>query len=142
MIPSMPAYDLFHDAVKRGLIKEGWTITADPLTFEFGGLDLYIDLAAERVLAAEKGNERIAVEIKTFLGTSVVTDFHAALGQFLNYQIVLDGKDPERVLYLAVPRATYSAFFSLLLPHTAVQRYKVRLIIYDPEGETLVQWIK
>src|SRR4051794_3184476 len=104
----MAAYDVFHNAVKQGLIKDGWTITADPLMIEFGGLDLYIDLAAEKLLAAEKGDERIAIEIKTFLGPSLVTNFHAALGQYLNYRIVLEGKDPERVLYLAVPQATYS----------------------------------
>jgi hypothetical protein len=119
MIATMPAYDLLHDAVKRGLIKDGWTITADPLTFEFGGLDLYIDLAAERVLAAEKGNERIAVEIKTFLGASVVTDFHAALGQFLNYQIVLDSKDPERVL---IPCGSEGDLFRVLLFATSPYR--------------------
>jgi hypothetical protein len=76
----MPAHDVFHDAVKQGLIKEGWTITDDPLLLEFGFLNLYIDLAAEKVLAAEKGNERIAVEIKTFLGPSLVTDFHCRAG--------------------------------------------------------------
>ena len=26
----MPAHDTFHDAVKHGLIKDGWTITDDP----------------------------------------------------------------------------------------------------------------
>ncbi len=26
----MPAHDVFHAAVKQGLIKEGWTITDDP----------------------------------------------------------------------------------------------------------------
>jgi hypothetical protein len=139
---TMPAYDVFHDAVKQGLIKEGWTITADPYTIAFGSLDLYIDLAAERLLAAERGEERIAVEIKTFLGPSLLTNFHAALGQFLDYQIVLEGKDPQRDLYLAVPQPVYSSFFSLLLPQIAVQRDGLRLIIYDPESEALVQWIK
>jgi XisH protein len=138
----MPAYDVFHDAVKRGLIKEGWTITDDPLFLEFGSLDLYVDLAAEKVLAAEKGGERIAVEIKTFLGPSLVTNFHAALGQFLDYRIVLDAKDPERILYLAVPKAIYSTLFTLLLPRIAVQRHAVHLIVYDPESEVILQWIK
>jgi hypothetical protein len=138
----MPAYDVFHKAVKQGLIKDGWTITADPLTIEFGGLDLYIDLAAEKVLAAEKGDQRIAVEIKTFLGPSLLTNFHTALGQFLNYRIVLDGKDPDRVLYLAVPLPVYAEFFSLLLVQTAIRRHGVHLIVYDPETENLVQWIK
>jgi hypothetical protein len=56
--------------------------------------------------------------------------------------MVLEDKDPERVLYLAVPQATYTAFFSLLLPQTAIQRHGLRLIVYDPESEALVRWIK
>ena len=64
----MPAYDVFHAAVKEGLIKDGWTITDEPLYVEFGGMDMYVDLAAEKLIAAEKGEERIAVEIKSFVG--------------------------------------------------------------------------
>jgi XisH protein len=92
----MPAHDVFHTAVREGLIKEGWTITDDPLIVEYGGLDLYIDLAAEKLIAAEKGDHRIAVEVKTFLGPSLVTDFHVALGQFLNYRIALKEQHPGR----------------------------------------------
>jgi hypothetical protein len=83
---TMPAYDTFHDAVKNALIKDGWTITNDPLVIEFGLLNVYIDLGAERLIAAERGNERIAVEIKSFMGPSLLTDFHLAMGQFLNYR--------------------------------------------------------
>ncbi|MGD2183210.1 element excision factor XisH family protein [Lusitaniella coriacea LEGE 07167] len=34
----MPAKDTYHDAVKNALIKDGWTITADPyyIAFSFG----------------------------------------------------------------------------------------------------------
>jgi hypothetical protein len=28
---TMPAYDIFHGAVRNGLIKDRWTITDDPL---------------------------------------------------------------------------------------------------------------
>ncbi len=31
----MPAYNVFHDAVKRGWIKDGWTISADPYFVQF-----------------------------------------------------------------------------------------------------------
>ena len=77
------------------------------MIIEYGTIDVYIDLAAERLIAAEKGNERIAIEVKSFLGPSLVADFHTALGQFLNYRLILDGKDPDRVLYLAVPKPTF-----------------------------------
>ncbi|WP_340627206.1 element excision factor XisH family protein [Nodosilinea nodulosa] len=39
----MAAKDLVHDAVKRALEKDGWTITDDPLFLRFGGLEMYID---------------------------------------------------------------------------------------------------
>jgi XisH protein len=90
----MPAYDVFHAAVKKGLIKDGWTITDDPLYVEFGGMDMYVDLAAEKLIAAEKGEERIAVEIKSFISPSVLTDFHTALGQFLNYSYGIECQRP------------------------------------------------
>ena len=62
----MPAKDLFHDAVREALEKEGWTITDDPLYFTVGEVDFYIDLGAEQLIAAERGTEKIAVEIKSF----------------------------------------------------------------------------
>jgi hypothetical protein len=102
----MPAYDAFHGAVKNGLIKDGWTITDDPLWIEIGLLNVYVDLGAERLIAAERANERIAVEVKSFIGPSLLTDFHMALGQFLNYRNALRAKDPGRTLYLAVPLST------------------------------------
>ncbi len=138
----MPAHDVFHEAVKRGLVKEGWTITADPYFVQFGGIDQYIDIAAEKLLGAERGDQRIAIEVKTFTGPSMVTEFHSALGQFLHYRMVLEKEDPGRVLYLAVPADAFDTFFSLLFTRTSVQRHGVHLIVYDPESEALVQWIR
>ena len=78
---SFMAKDRFHDAVKQALVKEGWIITDDPLSLEFGGVDLYVNLGAERLIAAQKDNEKIAVEVKSFLMPSIITGFHLALGQ-------------------------------------------------------------
>ena len=64
----MPARDLYHNIVKRALIKDGWTITHDPYTLSFGQKDVFVALGAERPIAAEKGDEKIAVEVKTFEG--------------------------------------------------------------------------
>ena len=136
----MPAKDIFHDAVKLALQKEGWIITDDPLLLRFGGLELYIDLGAERILAAQKGEEKIAVEIKSFVGTSATTEFSTALGQFLKYHMALEEEQPERILYLAVPQDTYRSFFNLELPRLLVERYQVKLIIYDPVKKVIVTW--
>lgn len=59
----MPTKDIHHDAVKNALIADGWTITHDPLTIKFGQSNLFVDLGAERLLAAEKAQVKIAVEV-------------------------------------------------------------------------------
>ncbi|RCJ23494.1 fatty-acid oxidation protein subunit alpha [Nostoc sp. ATCC 43529] len=138
----MSAKDIFHKAVKQALQKEQWVITDDPLKFKFGNVNFQIDLGAERLLAAERAGEKIAVEIKSFLNPSAITDFYAALGQFLSYRLALKAAEPERVLYLAVPVDAYKTFFQLEFTQTAVKTYQVLLVVYDPVNEVIVQWIK
>lgn len=71
----MAALNLFHDAVKQALLNELWVITAEPLTIKIEGVRFEIDLAAEKVFAAEKAGRKIAVEVKSFLSNSALTDF-------------------------------------------------------------------
>ncbi|MBD2195193.1 MULTISPECIES: XisH family protein [Calothrix] len=138
----MSARDKFHQAVKQGLQKEGWVITHDPLRIEFGEEDkISIDLGAEQVLGAEKAEQKIAVEIKSFLSDSAIFDFHLALGQFLNYRLVLEETEPERILYLAVPIEAYESFFYRDLPKASVKKYQIKLIIYDSLNEAIIKWI-
>lgn len=134
------AKDLFHEAVKNALVKEQWLITADPLKIKIDGVKLEIDLAAEKVIAAEKQGRKIAVEIKSFLNTSAITDFHAALGQFLNYRLALQMTEADRVLYLAVPLETFDSFFQERFVQEAVKLYQLLLVVYDPEKEVVSEW--
>lgn len=137
----MSAKDLFHNAVKRGLQKDAWTITHDPLELELEEITFKIDLGAERLIAAEKAEEKIAVEIKSFVGASTVSDFHTALGQFLNYRIMLEANGSERLLYLAVPLETFETFFQTRFAQIVVQRHQLKLIVYDQISEEIVRWI-
>jgi XisH protein len=98
----VPAKDLYHDAVKSALIKDGWNILADPYRIQYKDLDLYADLAAERPFAAEREGQKIVVEIKSFVGRSLVTDFHLAIGQYKVYQVLLSETASEYDLYLAI----------------------------------------
>ncbi len=107
----MAAKDLFHEAVKQALLKEQWTITDDPLTIKIEGVKFEIDLAAEKVFAAEKAGRKIAVEVKSFLSNSAITDFYLALGQFLNYRLALQMSELNRTLYLAVSFDTFDSLF-------------------------------
>ncbi|BAY79765.1 fdxN element excision controlling factor protein (plasmid) [Nostoc linckia NIES-25] len=73
----MSAKDVFHEVVKIALQKDGWQITHDPLLFNVGGVKMSIDLAAEKLIAAERENEKIAVEVKSFLEkSSAISEFH------------------------------------------------------------------
>jgi hypothetical protein len=137
----MAARDVFHQAVKTALTKDQWLITNDPLLLQVGGVDMYVDLGAEKLLAAEKDHQHIAVEVKSFLGPSLVSDFHLALGQFLNYRLALSQQEPQRQLYLAVPLEIFTTFFTLPFIQTAVHQYQLALLIYDTEREEVVQWI-
>jgi len=136
----MSARDAFHNAVKVALEKERWTITADPLKLQWGDVELYVDLAADRLVAADRADEKIAVEIKSFLGQSEIYEFHGALGQFINYRTLLAQQERDRVLYLAVPVDTYDSFFTLPFTQTVVQQNQLKLIVYNPEKQELVLW--
>ncbi len=107
----MSVRDIYHEAVKQALLKAGLDITHDPLTLQWAGCNLFIDLGAEALLGAERGEQKIAVEIKSFLSDSVLADLHNAVGQYMVYEDILDEVEPERVLYLAVPKASYAAIF-------------------------------
>jgi XisH protein len=134
------AKDLFHYAVRQALAKEQWIITEDPLKIKIGGVKLEIDLAAEKVVAAEKEGEKIAVEIKSFLNPSTITDFHAALGQFLNYRLALQMQESERTLFLAVPIDTWKSFFQEIFVKEAIQVYQIKVFVYNPVEEVIVLW--
>ncbi|MBW4619512.1 MAG: XisH family protein [Cyanosarcina radialis HA8281-LM2] len=136
----MTAKDIFHEAVRRGLEKERWTITDAPLELEWDEVKVKIDLAAERLIAAARGEKKIAVEIKSFISPSAISDFHTALGQFLNYRIMLEENEPDRLLYLPVPLEAYGTFFQSRFAQVAIERHQLKLMIYDPVTEEIVQW--
>ena len=136
----MPAKDIFHNTVKKALEKDKWTITDEHLFLQVEDVDFYIDLTAERILAAEKTGKKIAVEIKSFIGASDVTEFHLALGQCLNYRSALRLTEPERILYLAVPVDVYNEFFSRKFIQRIISEYQLKLLIFNPQQEAIVIW--
>ncbi len=136
------AKDLFHYIVKEALIKEGWNITHDPFPVAIGDVQMQIDLGAELLLGAEKENLKIAVEIKSFTNPSPISEFHTAVGQYLNYRRALRSQEAERVLYLAVPSQIYDDFFHLRFIEEGVKEYQLFLAIYDIEKRSILQWIK
>lgn len=136
----MPARDLYHNAVRNALIKDGWTITHDPYVLSVGLRDVYIDLGAERVIAAERGQDKIAVEIKTFRGTSDIHDLEMAIGQYVLYRSSLNRAEPERALYLAVPQVVYDTLLEEQMARYVLEDLHVALVAFDPSKEVVRQW--
>ncbi len=137
----MPAKDIYHDNVKNALIKDGWVITHDPLRLQWGSKDMYVDLGAEQLMAAERAGRKIAVEIKSFIGPSEIEDLKIALGQFVLYRAVMRNTEPDRELYLAVRQATFVALFDEPVGKLLLESEHVRLVVFDPQAEEIVKWI-
>ena len=137
----MPNRDRYHDVVRRALEKDGWTITDDPLRMRWGKKDMYVDLAAEKLLVAAKGEQQIAVEIKTFGGPSSIADAQKSLGQYFIYLSVIKRVEPQRKLYLAIHEEVYDEFFTEPLGEILLSDYQVHLLVFDPDQEVIVQWI-
>lgn len=134
------AKDLFHNVVINALIKDGWQITNDPLFLKVGGVDFFIDLGAEKLIAAERDGQKIAVEIKSFINPSSTADFHLAIGQFINYRVALKVAEPDRRLILAIPDTAYNTFFQKSFPQMVIEEYQLYLLVYDLEKEVIVLW--
>lgn len=137
----MSAKDLIHNAVKNALIKDGWTITHDPFTLAYKGEFAYADLAAEKPFAAERGGDKIIVEVKSFVGISTLQDFKEALGQYRLYLLVLKEVAPEHKLYVAISDVTFQVSFQRSMIQLVIEADQIPLLVTDIDLEEVVQWI-
>ncbi|MFN6565099.1 MAG: XisH family protein [Nostoc sp. ChiSLP01] len=136
----MSAKDIFHNAVRSALEKDNWTITHDPLSIKVDEIEFYVDLGAERILAAQKAGQKIAVEIKSFIGASEISDFYVALGQTLTYRSALRKKHPDRVLYLAISEDIYQDFFVRPFIQEVIAEHRLKLLIFEPIKKEVLLW--
>ncbi len=137
----MPAKDLYHNAVKNALIRDGWTITADPYSIRYKKLRLLADLGAKRSLSAQKGDEKIVVEVKSFINLSFISDLQKAVGQYIIYRNFLEITDPEQIIYLALSQIVYELNFDDII-EIIIDANKIKLIIVDTDKEVITKWIK
>jgi hypothetical protein len=138
----MARRDKYHELVRSLLEMDGWEITHDPYFIQLGKRKGFIDLGATRdLIGAKKGNEKIAVEIKSFLGLSEVDQFEDALGQFLLYRPALQAKEPDRILWLAMPFEFYSNLFDDSYFKEIAKIYQLKIIIYNEKIEKIESWI-
>ncbi len=137
----MPAKDVYHEAVKNALIKDGWTIAADPYKIKYKDAELFADLAVEKPIVAEQNGRRIVVEIKSFLSSSPMRDFEIALGQYILYRNLINLTEPEYQIYLAIKDSIYENFFQRESIQDITKINQLLLIVVDMEKEEILQWL-
>ncbi len=137
----MARLDKIHEAVKNALVNDGWTITDEPLSFLYERQRVLIDIAAEKLFTAEKEGRKIAVEVKSFLSVSKMSDFYGAIGQYDVYSLFLEQFEPERKVFLAVDTEVYKNFFSRKAMNFVIEKKNISILVVDVDKEMIVQWI-
>lgn len=94
------------------LEREAYRVTHDPYVLRKYDPKWELDFGAEKVIAAEQGSLKIAVEVKSYFEDSFAHAFHGILGQYLNYRLALSYIEPERKMILAVPEDIYHQEFN------------------------------
>lgn len=136
----MAAKDKVHDNVVNALKKDGWTITHDPFKVLWKKRKLYVDLGAEKLIAAEKDSEKIAVEVKSFIGANDLDDLYQALGQFILYRKAMKLAAPERILFLAIDTLAFRQLFDDEDGESLRADEAINLLVFDRQNEEVVLW--
>lgn len=69
-------------------------------------------------------------------------EFHTALGQYLDYELGLEEQEPDRLIFLALPMKAFQKISQIPLLLKALNRFKVKVIIFNPDSEKIIQWLK
>ncbi len=136
------ARDKTHQFFRETLEKEGWNITDDSLFIKMGTIPIHIDLGAEKIIGAEKNNEKIAVEIKTFGSSSFITAMYEAVGKFIIYRKALAVLRPDRLFYLAIPDDIYTRIQREPIIKDVFIEENIKLILYKTDIQEIASWIK
>jgi hypothetical protein len=135
------AKDLYHQAIKNALVKDGWTITGDPYPLEYEDLELYPDLAVEKFISETQRQRKIIIEIKSFISLSLVKDFELSLGQYIIYRdLIRLLQDEYQEIYLAIKDEVYNTFFQRKSIQVLANLNQLALLVVNIEKEEIVQW--
>lgn len=138
----MPRRDIYHYQIRRALEKDGWIVTHDPMQIVWEEKPYAIDLATERLIAVERGEEKLAVEIKCFIGQNFSFDFYEAMGQYDSYFFALADLEPDRTTILAIPSIAYDKYFVKKHVWRLLALKNIPIVVVDTDKEIVIQWIR
>jgi hypothetical protein len=139
----MSRTDRDHAAVLQALRAAGWRIThPQGMSINWGGKTGRPDIGAE-LLLPDQTLRKLVVEVKNYppTGNGVMADFHRAIGQYLTYQSYFETHEPDRSVVKAVLRGTYEGFLAHPDILRFLKRHAIKLFVYDPNSQTIDQWI-
>jgi hypothetical protein len=136
----MPRRDRYHDIVRNALIKEGWTITHDPLILGDLELRVYPDLGAEKK-QSDRHSMTVAIEIKVFGSIGQISELEKAIGQYVLYRSILHRSGSTRQPYLAISSIIYQQLFQKTIIQNLIEDEKMNLLVFNPSLQEIEQWI-
>ena len=96
-------------------IADGWTITDDPPRISFGSRDLYVDLGADEqtTLGRKRKSSELPLRFRVFSTVpSYIIWKEAMWDNTRSIERSSRDPDPDRLLYLAVPRYTFETILA------------------------------
>jgi hypothetical protein len=70
----------------------------------------------------------------------MIHDFLKAIGQYVGYETVIEKKMMNRQLYLAMPYYVYNKLEKFDFVIDIINRVHIKLILFNPITETIVEW--
>jgi hypothetical protein len=135
----MPRRDLYHNTVRNALIKDGWTITRDPFMLGDPKLRVYADLCVTKTTDTD-AQITLTIEVKVFGTASHATELEKAVGQYVLYRSILKHANSPIQTYLAIPTQIHRTFFQHRIVQNLIKDEQIRLLIFNPDTETIEQW--
>jgi hypothetical protein len=134
----MPANDKYHETVIQSLKKDGWRITEEQVVLSIGRRRLLVDVEASH----EKESSVVFIEIKGFENAPSIIDYlENAIGQYVLYRAILESSGTTTPLYMAIPIAAYVGIFNEEVGKVAIERLNLKLMVFNPMLEEVVEWI-
>jgi hypothetical protein len=97
-------------------------------------------MEAEKFIIANKGNIKILVEVKPLKNRSLLYDFHAAIGQYIDYQGIINDENLDQSLYLATSDTVFNEMQQKPFYERRLVENHVKLIIVDIQKEIILEW--
>jgi len=83
------------------------------------------------------------IEIKGFENMASPVDYIAhTVGKYVLYRAILNALENTTPLYLAVPLEAYQGILSEPIGQILIEQVKIKLVIFVPENEEIIEWIE